>query len=79
MCYKLVEGNNGKIICRSIIYSVTKSETANLQVDPIKNLSDNSILDTEEKNMLDNFMTLDDFETPISHRNKKESVNSILN
>ena len=57
--------------------TITKSGTANLQIDPIKPLPDDAILDTEENTMLDNFMLLADFETSLSHRNKEGPVNSI--
>ena len=75
MCYKLVDNNSWKKICRSIICLATKPGTANLQVNPIEPLLKNVILDIEEDTMLDKFMSLADFETPFSNENKKGPVN----
>ena len=36
MCYKLVDEENGKIICQSVIRAVTKPGPSNLHVDPIE-------------------------------------------
>ena len=35
MCYKLVDGKNGKMVCRSVIRSATELGTANLRIDPL--------------------------------------------
>ena len=67
ICYKFVDDNSGKIICRSVIRSATKSGSANLQVDPIEPLPKDTIINTEEDAMFDKFMLFADFETPISH------------
>ena len=61
MCYKLVDDNSRKIICRSVIRSATKLGSENLQVDPIKPLSKDAIIDTEEDAILDGFMSFADF------------------
>ena len=71
MCYKLVDDESGKIICRSIIRLATKPGTTNLQVNPIKPLRPNAIINTEKDDMLDDFMLLVYFETPISQRDRK--------
>ena len=36
MCYKLVDDESGKIVCRSVIQSATELGTANLWIDPIE-------------------------------------------
>ena len=38
MCYKRVDDESGKIVCRSVIRSATEPGTANLRIDPIKRL-----------------------------------------
>ena len=38
MCYKLVDDESGKIICRSVIQSATEPGTADLRVDQTKPL-----------------------------------------
>ena len=77
MCYKLVDDESGKIICKSVIRSATKPGTSNLHIDPIETLPLDAIPNTESDAMLDELMTLADFETPFSHRNEKDPVNSI--
>ena len=75
--YKLIIDNNGKIICRSDIRLVIKPGSANLQVDSIKPLPNDALMDTEMDTILDKFMSLADFKTPVSQPNKKWLVNSI--
>ena len=77
MCYKLVDDESGKIICRSVIQSATEHGTANLQVDPIEPLPPDAIHSTESDAMLDELMTAADFDTPFSDVNKKDPVDSI--
>ena len=77
MCWKFIDDNIGKIICRSVIRSALEPGTANLQVDPIEPLQDDAILDTEDDAMLNGFMSLVDFETPFSRKQAKGAVNSI--
>ena len=63
MCYKLVDDESGKIICRSIIRSAIEPGTANLRIDPIKPLPPDTIFIIEPDAMLDEMMTRADFET----------------
>ena len=77
MYWKLVDDNSGKIICRSVICSATKPGSANLQVDPIKPLPKDAIIDIEEDTMLDKFMSFANFKTPLSHRDEEDPVDSI--
>ena len=70
MCYKLVDDESGKIICRSVIQSATEAGTANLRIDPIKLLPPPDA-------MLDKMMTAADFKTPVSSDKKKIPVDSI--
>ena len=74
MNYKLVDDESGKIICRAVIRSATEPGTANLRVDPIKPLSPDAIRNTKPDAVLDELMTLADFETPFSHHNVKVSM-----
>ena len=60
MCYKLVDGESGKIVCRSVFYSATESGTANLRVDLIKSLPHNSICNTDPDDMLDELIATTD-------------------
>ena len=69
ICYKLVDEESGKIICRSVIQSTTEADTAILQIDPIKPLPPPDA-------MLDEIMTAADFKTPVSSDNKKDPVDS---
>ena len=74
MCWKLVDDVSGKIICRSTIHSAIEPGTANLQVDPLEPIPD----PVEPTNQpLDNFMSLVDFDTPLSHTTKLGPVDSI--
>ena len=66
MCYKLIDDESGKTICQSVIRSATEPGTANLHIDPIKPLPSDSWHNTEPDTMLDELMTLADFETPLS-------------
>ena len=61
MCYKLVDDESGKIICRSAIRSATEPGTANLRVNPIESLP------SDADAILDEMMSTADFETPLSN------------
>ena len=63
-----------KIICRSVIRSATELGTANFCVDLIKPLPVNALHNTEPNAMLDELITLTDFETPLSHLDEKDPV-----
>ena len=78
MCYKHVDDESGEIICRPVIRSVTEPDTANLCIDPVEPLPSNALHNTEPDAMLDELMTLADFETPLSHLDEKGLVDSIL-
>lgn len=68
LCYKLVHDISGEIIYRS---------TTNLQVDPITpHQEDNAILDTEDDAMLDEFISLADFDMLFLRSKEKEPVDS---
>ena len=58
MCYKLVDEESGKIICRSVIRAATEPGSANLRVDPIEPLP------TPDP-ALEEMMKAADFEAPI--------------
>ena len=60
--YKLVDDENGKIICRSVIRLATEPDTANLRVDPIEPLPPDA---TDSDTLLDEMMTLADFDTSL--------------
>ena len=60
MCYKLVDDESRKVICRSVIRSATEPGTANLRVDPIEPLP------PYPDDILDEMMSASDFETPLS-------------
>ena len=75
MCWKLVDNNSEEIICRSTIRSAIESGTANLQIDPLETF--NPIEDNLSANILDNFMSLADFDTPLSHTTMPGLVDSI--
>ena len=77
MCSKLVDDENGKIICRSVIWSATEPGTANLRIDSIEPLPPDAIRNTEPDAMLDELMTLVDFETPLSNVDMVDPVDSI--
>ena len=77
MCYKLVDNDSWKILCRPVIFSATKPGTTNQPVNPIELLLNYAILDVEEDTMFDKFMFLVDLETPFSNENEKGPVNSI--
>ena len=76
MCYKPVDGESGKIICRSVIRSATETGTANLRIDPIEPLPPDAIHNTNPDAMLDEMMTAADFKTPVSNLSKKDPVDS---
>ena len=71
MCWTLVDDNSGEIICRSAIRSAIESDTTNLQVDPVQSLPD-PIDDT--KGLLNNFMSLTNFETPLPQLGLVDSI-----
>ena len=66
-----------KIIFHSIIRSATEPGTANLRIDPIGPLPTDAMHSTEPDAMLDEMMTLADFDTPYSDVNKKDPVDLI--
>ena len=74
MCWKLVDDNSEETICRSTIRSAIKLGAANLQVDPLEPLP-KPVDDAAD--ILDNFMSLADFETPLSHTTMPGPVDSI--
>ena len=78
MCQKLVDDNSGEIVCRSTIRSTIKPGTANLQVqvDLLEPLL-KPLEDAATDDILDNFMSLADFETPLSHTTMLGPANSI--
>ena len=77
MCYKLVDDESGKIVCRSVIRSATEPGTANLWIDPIKSLPSDAIRNTESDAMLDEMMTLADFETTLLDVDTEDPVDLI--
>ena len=77
MCYKLVDDESGKIICQLVIRSATEPSTANLCVNPIKPLPPDAIYNTEPDAMLEELMTLANFETPFFQRDEKDTVDLI--
>ena len=77
ICYKLFDDNSRKILCRSVIRPATRPGITNLQVDPIKPLRNDAIIDTEKGTMLDEFMFLTDFETPLSRQDEEHPVDPI--
>ena len=72
MCWTLVDDNSGEIINRSIICSAIEPGAANLQVDPLEPLPSpvtptaSVTLSPTAKTILDDFMSLADFNTPLS-------------
>ena len=69
MYWKLVDDNSGEIICWSTIRSAIEPGTANLQVDPLEPLQ------VPVDDILDDFMSLADFSTPLSSTaNPVESI-----
>ena len=74
MCWKLVDDNSGEIINRSTIRSAIESGSANLQVDPLEHIP-KPIDDTT--GVLDDFMSLADFDTPFSHVTSPSPIDSI--
>ena len=65
---------HGEIINRSTIRSVIEPGSANLQVDPLEHIP--KPID-DATNVLDDFMSLADFETPLSHTTSPSSVDSV--
>ena len=76
MYWKLVDDNSGEIICRSTIRSTIEPGTANLQVDPLEPLPD-PIDDTKHDDLLDDLMSLANFNAPLSHTTKTSPVDYI--
>ena len=74
MCYKLVDEESGKIICRSVIRSATEPSTDILRIDPIEPLPPDATHNTNPDAMLDEMMTAADFKTPFSDVSKKVPV-----
>ena len=77
MCYKLVDDECGKIICRSVIRSATEPGTANLRVDPMEPLPHDATCNTDpdrSDTMLDSMMSTADFETPLSNVDPVDSI-----
>ena len=70
MCYKLVDEESGKIICRSVIRAATEPGSANLRVDPIEPLP-------PPDPDLEGLMKGADFEAPFSSDRKKVPVEAI--
>ena len=76
MCWKLVDDNSGEIICRSTIRSIIELGAANLQVDPLEPIP-KPVDNAPTNDILDNFMSLADFETPLYHTTMPGPVDSI--
>ena len=77
MCWKLVDDNSGEIINRSTIRSAIEPGAANLQVDPIEPIPEPTTPPTEaptNDTLLNDFMSLADFATPISTSIPIESI-----
>ena len=77
-----VDDNSGEIICRSPIRSAIEPSTANLQVDPLEPLTKSvepsePIENDNNPDILDDFMSLAGFDTPLSHTTLLDPVNSI--
>ena len=64
MCYKLVDEESGKIICRSVIRAATEPGSDNLRVDPIEPLPPTDA-------QLDEMIETADFKTPVSSTSKE--------
>ena len=73
MCWKLVDDDNGEIICSSTIRSTIEPGSANLQVDPINSLPDPPVL-PDTSDILDDFMSLVNFEAPITESGPVGSI-----
>ena len=77
MCWKLVDDNSGEEIFRSIICSAIQPGTANLQVDPLKPLPTpvvDIVATTGTSAILDDFMSLANFETPFTASGPVDSI-----
>ena len=68
MCYKLVDDESGKTICRSVIRSTTEPGNANFLVDPIEPVP------PDPNNILDEMMPTADFETLLSSVDSVDSI-----
>ena len=81
MCWKLVDDNSGEKVYRSTICSAIEPGTANLQVDPLEPLTMSveplEPIGDHDHALLDDFMSLADFKTPLSHTTRPGPVNSI--
>ena len=73
LCWKLVDDNSGELICRPTIRSAIEPGSANLQVDQVEPLPD-PIDQTDSSEILDNFMGLANFETPLSTSSPVDSI-----
>ena len=76
MCWKLVNDISEEIICRSTIRSAIEPGTANLQVDPLEPLVE-PVEPNKTDGLLDNFMSLADFDTPLLYTMKLGPVDCI--
>ena len=65
MCWKLVNDVSVEKICRSTIWSAFEPGTVNLQVDPIEPKKEDPVELTDNDKLLDDFMSLADFDTPL--------------
>ena len=69
MCWKLVDEVSAELICRSTIRSVIEPGTANLQVNPLEPLEL-----TKTNGLLDNFISLADFDTSLMKFGAVDSI-----
>ena len=74
MCWKLVDDNSGEIINRLTIRSAIEPGSVNLQGDPLEPI--HKPID-DATDVLDDFMSLVDFETPLSHTTLPSPVESL--
>ena len=73
MFYKLIDDENGKVVCRSVIQSATKPGTTNLWIDSIQLLPPDAISNTEPDAILDKMTTLADFKTLFQMLKQRQS------
>ena len=74
MCWKLDDDISGEMVCRSTIHSAIKPGTANLQVDTLESIPD---VPSPTGTLLDDFMSLADFDTPLLYTKQLNPVDSI--
>ena len=74
MCWKLVDDNSGEIVCRSAIRSAIELGAANFQIDHMELLP--NPIDGND-GLIDNFISLANFKTPLSHTTLPDPVGSI--